>query len=213
MYTGLLHTHRLSVILFLLLFVVKLVLLLANRKETLEKFNGKTKIPERIIEVLFLLTGLVMVFQAAEITTLMIIKFAMVAASIPLAIIGFKKENKILATIAVLLIVGTYGLAEANKIGFSTDALDTAVVTNASDANYDLAAHGKALYERNCIACHGAEGNGKLSGAKDLTISEVSEPDMVKLVTNGKNSMPPYGRIYSPEEISAVVAYVRGFKK
>ena len=213
MYTGLLHTHRLTVILFLLLSVINMVLLLANKEETLQKFTRKLRIPSRAIEGLFFLTGVVMLFFTAKITSLLLIKFALVVAAIPLAIIGLKKRNKLFSILSVLLIVGAYGLAEMNKVGVNHEALASTVITNVSDPNYDQVSHGKALFERNCMVCHGENGNLKLSGAKDLTISELSEEEMKNLVNNGKNAMPAYKKIYTSEEIDAVIAYVRKFKE
>lgn len=213
MYTGLLHSHRLFVILFLLIYLIKIVLLLANRTESLENITRKLRIPEMIISALFLLTGIGMLFKVAEFSPLLIIKLLSVVAAIPLAVIGFRKQNKILATLAVVLVIGAYGMAEANKTGFSTEQLASTVQTDPSANDYDQAAHGKALYERNCIVCHGEKGDQQNSGAKDLTITTLSAEEMKTLVKGGKNSMPPYGRIYSDAEIDAVISYVRKFKK
>ncbi len=213
MYTGLLHTHRLTVILFLLLFLVKLILLLMNRSETLENFSNKTKIPERVIEVLFLGTGIYLLVMAAEINMMMILKLVAVFASIPLAIIGFKKSNKLLATLSVVLIIAAYGLAEMNKVGVSDEPLAAEIVTDANAANFDQMALGKAIFDRNCQLCHGADGKLGASGSKDLTVSELSDAEVTSLINNGKNAMPPYKDLLSETEISAVQAYVKSFRK
>jgi cytochrome c5 len=212
MYTGLLHTHRLVVILFLLLYLVKLVLLLMGREETLATFTKRTRIPEMVISTLFLLTGIGMLFMVAEINTLHIVKILMVLAAIPVAVIGFRKANKLLATLSVLLIIGSYGLAEMNKIGVA-DAQITSVETDPSAAGYDQVAHGQALYERNCVVCHGTDGKKQGSGAKDLTVSQLSAEEMHTLIANGKKTMPAYGELYSEAEIAAAIAYVKTFRK
>ena len=49
MYTGILHTHVLSVILFLVLYLVKTFLLTTGKDEALEKVARITKHPERLI--------------------------------------------------------------------------------------------------------------------------------------------------------------------
>ena len=213
MYTGLLHTHRLAVILFLLIYLIKGILLIANRKEQLASFTQKTTWPERIISVLFLLTGIVMLFQVAEITPKLMIKIALVLATIPLAIFAYRKENKLLAGLVILLLVGVYGLAEMNKIGVSQEALSADVISNASDSNYDEMAHGQAIYQRNCIVCHGPEGNLQGSGAKDLTTSQLSDDEIMTLLMEGKNAMPAYGEILSETERKAAMAYVKTFRK
>ena len=115
METGIRHTHLLVVILFLLIYLIKTTLLLMNKQETLMKFSKMVKVPEMIVSTLFLVTGIYMLTQVPEIKSLLIIKIAAVFLSIPLAVIGFKKQNKILAVASLLLIVGAYGLAEMSK--------------------------------------------------------------------------------------------------
>lgn len=213
MYTGLLHSHRLVVILFLLLYVVKWVLLLANKKELLDRVSKATRIPEMIISTLFLLTGIGLAINIAELTPMFWVKLLLVLGSIPLAVIGFRKSNKLLATLSILLIVGAYGLAEMNKIGVEATPLATTVVSDATAANYDAAAHGEALYVRNCVVCHGPNGDMQGSGAKNLIISQLSDAEMRSLIQNGKNTMPAYGELYQDAEINAVIAYVKTLRK
>lgn len=208
MYTGLLHTHRLVVTLFLFLYLIKLVLLLINKQEALERFSKRMRIPEMVLSALFLITGVVMLVQVAQITTLTIAKVVMVLASIPIAIIGFKRRQKVLAALSVVLILGAYGMAEADKIGVSQEALPQTVQTDPQTSEYDAIAHGKAIYDRNCIVCHGEHGKKQASGAKDITLTQLSEEELYQLVLNGKNSMPSYRGVLNEAEISAVLAYV-----
>lgn len=213
MYTGLLHTHTTFALIFLLLYLVKLVLLLINKGETLETFTKKTRIPEMIVSTLFLLSGIGMLFMVAKITPMLIIKIVLVFAAIPIAVIGFRKSNKLLASLSVLIIIAVYGLGEMNKVGVETTPLASGVVSQASAADYDAVKHGQALYERNCIVCHGAEGNLQGSGAKNLITSQLSEADTRDRIVNGKNAMVGYGAIYSEEEITAVLAYVMSLRQ
>ncbi|MEO0896741.1 MAG: c-type cytochrome [Bacteroidota bacterium] len=212
MYTGLLHTHRLVVILFLLTYLIKTILLVANRKEALEKYTKATRIPEMIISFTFLATGIGLMTQVAEINTMLIIKMVLVFGSIPLAVIGFRRSNKLLAILAVLLIVGAYGLAEMNKIGVNEEPIAAEISTDPSAANYDQMAHGQALYTRNCVVCHGEGGDLMASGAKNLKVTQLSNEEMTNLILNGKNSMPPYKDVpgYDEAGIKAVIAYING---
>lgn len=213
MYTGLLHTHRLVVILFLIIYLIKIALLLLNKKESLDSFSKKFRIPEMIISTLFLLTGIGLLLKTAAISPMLIGKIVLVLAAIPLAVVGFRKQNKLLATLSVVLLIAVYGLAEMDKTGVSAQPLPAAMITDPSASGYDAVTHGKALYERNCIVCHGAAGNMQGSGAKDLTISELDATAMKALVLKGKNAMPAYEKLYNAAETEAVIAYVQTFKK
>ncbi|RMG67193.1 MAG: hypothetical protein D6722_13605 [Bacteroidetes bacterium] len=212
MYTGLLHSHRLVVILFLLLYVIKLGLLLLNREEALAKLTRYTRIPEMVLSVLFLLTGGIMLTQIAQITPLLLVKIGAVLASIPLAVIGFRKKNKLLGALSVLLILGAYGMAEANKIGVNQEPL-TGIETDPAAADYDQGTHGLAIYARNCAVCHGADGTAGGSGAKNLQVSTLSDADIMSLLMEGKNSMPAYAKVLNEAERKAVLTYVKTLRK
>src|SRR3954469_25112700 len=105
MYKGIFYTHLISVNLFLLIYLVKTVLLLTNKNEGLARFTKMVKVPEMIISTLFLATGIYLLVQVGT-TKLLLIKIGMVVLSIPVAIIGFKKKNKILALLSLLMIIG-----------------------------------------------------------------------------------------------------------
>lgn len=213
MFTGLLHTHKLVVILFVLLYLIKTILLLINKKEALEKFKKATRIPEMVISFLFLITGLVMIFQLPTINKFMIFKIVAVFASIPLAVIGFKKSNKALASLAMLLIIGSYGLAEMSRRYVEKVEVAQGVVSDTSASNYDAVAHGKALFEGNCVACHGADGQAGIAGAKNLTVTQLDEAGLKNIIANGKNAMPPYKKALNEQEISALTKYIQSMKK
>ena len=94
MYTGMLHTHKLVVTLFLLLYLIKTILLLLNKRDSLVKFTAKTKVLEMIVSVLFLATGIFLASKSGNVGTWLWVKIAAIAISIPLAVIGFKNQNK-----------------------------------------------------------------------------------------------------------------------
>ncbi len=89
------------------------------------------------------------------------------------------------------------------------------------------AADGKALYEKDCAKCHGADAKGQTTmgkrlGAKDYTDPKVQEElkdeDALKAVKegfknkDGKVLMKPAEGL-SDEEAKALVVYMRKFKK
>jgi mono/diheme cytochrome c family protein len=87
-----------------------------------------------------------------------------------------------------------------------------AAVLAASTAS---AADGKAIFGGKCVACHGSDGKGQGSmgkklGVKDLSVSKLSAAEMEAMVTSGKGKMTPFAGKLSPDEIKAVVGYVKG---
>lgn len=197
MYKGILHTHTLVVTLFLLIYVIKTILLLGNRADLLQKFTKLVKVPEMIISALFLITGIYLATQqpfGGKFDYLFWIKLVMVFTSIPLAVIGFKKSNKILAALSLLLITGSYGLAEV----YHKKKAITETVVAGND--------GKALYEANCNVCHGADGKLGMAGAKDLSASALDLAAMKEIILHGKSAMP--ASTLNDEQAQAVAEYV-----
>jgi mono/diheme cytochrome c family protein len=89
------------------------------------------------------------------------------------------------------------------------------------------AADGKALYEKSCAKCHGADGKGetkmgKKAGAKDYTDAKVQaalkDEAAIKAIKeglkdkDGKEVMKPAEGL-SDDDAKALVAYMRSFKK
>jgi len=89
------------------------------------------------------------------------------------------------------------------------------------------AADAKANWTTHCTKCHGADGKGgtrmgRQSGVKDYTDAKVQEAmkddNAIKIikegiVEKGKKKMDPYGDKLNDEEIKALIAYIRTFKK
>ena len=205
MYTGLKHLHLLLVVLFVISILVKAILLFVNQ-EKFENYRNKTKVPEIIISVLFLVTGILMlVMKSANVHALFWVKIAMVFAGIPLGIIGFKKKAKIPAMLAAFLFIMAYGVSEM--------AAKKAVVTTVEvDENLlGTSEHGAALYEKNCVTCHGSAGAKQLGGATDLSASDLSELDAITVIGEGRKSMPAF-KALSAEEIQAISKYIQTLK-
>jgi cytochrome c oxidase cbb3-type subunit 3 len=82
------------------------------------------------------------------------------------------------------------------------------------------AADGAAIYKKNCMMCHGADGKGfpalKTPNFTDPKWqSSTKDNDMREVIKNGKKgtSMLAFGGQLKDEEISAVIAYIRSLKK
>lgn len=194
MATGMLHSHYLFVVLFTLIYLVKTILLLSDRDELLEKFKKKTKVVEMIVSFGFLATGIFLLTQVPVITMLMIVKIVLVLLSIPLAVIGYKKKNKVLATLSFFLIVVSFGLAHKAK--------------DAKAGEKTVTLSGKEIFEQKCTLCHGADGKLGQAGAKDLSVTQLPHAGIVEIITNGKNTMAAYKEALSAEQIEAVASYI-----
>ena len=206
MYTGILHTHVLSVSLFLILYLVKTFLLATGKDEALEKITRITKHPERLISVLFLATGVYLLINSGNAGSLVYIKIALVFASIPLAVIGFKRKKSMLAILSVILLLLSYGLAEMNgkrAARKEKPALDLAQVSEEEA--------GRVLYENYCASCHGAEGDAGHSGAKNLKTTSLSPEEQALIISQGKGVMPGFSSL-SSGEVQAIVKHVQTLK-
>jgi len=206
------HTHKLVVVLFVLIYLVKAVLLLMGNNDALNKFNRKIKIPEMVVSAIFFITGIIMLNNIADFTMLFAIKLTLVVAAIPVAIIAYKKYNKVLAVLSIVMLLSAYGMAEMYKGMFAKKNEISDVITNPDDAQYDLSIHGQALFNAQCIVCHGVDGKASLSGAKDLTQSVKSAPEMIETIKSGKNTMPKMADIYNEDELKALAEYVKSLK-
>jgi uncharacterized membrane protein SirB2 len=196
MATGMLHSHTLFVVLFTLIYLIKTILLLSDRDELLEKFKKKTKVAEMVVSFGFLATGIFLMTQLphSPFPTLMYIKIALVLLSIPLAVIGFKKKNKVLATLSFFLIVVSFSLAYKAKSAKAGDKI--------------IALSGKEIFEQKCMLCHGNDGKLGVGGAKDLSVTQLQHSGIVDIITNGKNTMAAYKETLTQEQIEAVASYI-----
>lgn len=72
----------------------------------------------------------------------------------------------------------------------------------------------KELFEQNCASCHGVDGKLGNSGAKDLTQTTLSDEEVLKIISEGKNGMPPMkGLLETDKNISAVAEYIKKMRK
>ncbi|PWJ41027.1 cbb3-type cytochrome c oxidase subunit III [Sediminitomix flava] len=211
--TGITHTHKLVVTLFLLIYLIKLVLLLTNKKDALANFTKRFKVPEMIISFLFLATGGYMLYSGVAYTNLFAFKLAAVFASIPLAIIGFKKQNKALAVLSVLLIFGAYGMAEVHKKKVARGEVSSAIEEASSETVSAELEVGYRVYKQRCNVCHGKDGAKQLSGAANLQESELNQEDIIHIINNGKGRMASYGNLLTKDEINEVAKYVQSLRK
>jgi len=78
-------------------------------------------------------------------------------------------------------------------------------------------------YEKNCATCHGKDGSARTfkskhhEHARDLTDSkwqaDATDERIFNTIANGKGKMPAFKRRLTNEQITSLVAYVRGLKR
>lgn len=105
-----------------------------------------------------------------------------------------------------------------------TESIIVAALTMALMAPAALAgdADGKAVYDKQCATCHGADGTGspamKSAFGTELDIAKpevAAQKDdaLAKVITEGKGKMPAAGKSLSPADKQAVIAYVKSLAK
>jgi len=87
------------------------------------------------------------------------------------------------------------------------------------------AADGAALWEKNCVSCHGPDGKGdtkagKLTKVTDLTAAKLTSEQAHQIIAQGvvdkdtgKTRMKGYKDKFSADEIDALATHVLGFAK
>lgn len=201
MYSSAFYIHLLAVVILVLLTVVRITLLLTNKTARLDFVSKRTAIPERIIGVLILASGIYLMLQLPSVNLLLILKLLCVLAAIPLGIIAYRKKIKLLAIVSFGLIIGALVLVEGSKKQTARGTLTQVT-----------AANGQALYIATCSQCHGADGRKGAAGAADLSKSKLDMPSIRQIIINGKGSMPAYKKILDDTQVTEIVNYVQKLK-
>lgn len=238
-----LHTHVLVVVLFILLFGIKAVLLLLNKRAALAKMRSKTKVLDMIFGTLILVTGGYLLFlYNGGIPTWLIVKIVLVLAAIPLGIIGIKRESKVLTALALLIFLYVYGVAETKSLAMDKDgasraasAQNTTTATPEADAaetgdaglsqsaraqeeivsamSETQLQNARSIYSQVCANCHGEDGAKGVGGAANLTASVLSLNDRINVIEKGRGLMPGFGDKLTEQEAQALAAYTITLKK
>ena len=101
----LLHLHLGFAVAFLLSYSIKSVLFLTGKQDAFLSYKKKTLIAETLLSVAFLILGFMMVYMLIGFDTYphwLDPKIMLALLGIPLGIVGFKKENKILVALSLL---------------------------------------------------------------------------------------------------------------
>lgn len=81
--------------------------------------------------------------------------------------------------------------------------------------------NGTAIFQKRCVMCHGATGNGDTPTGKalkavdfqDPQVMKMSDADLATVISKGKKMMPAFGSRLSTTEIDSLVSYIRTLQK
>jgi alcohol dehydrogenase (cytochrome c) len=65
---------------------------------------------------------------------------------------------------------------------------------------------GRQVYTQTCVACHGTDGKGDHGGASLVALKDLTST--IQTVTGGRNNMPAFSVVLTPEQIRDVSGYV-----
>jgi mono/diheme cytochrome c family protein len=83
------------------------------------------------------------------------------------------------------------------------------------------AASGEALFKKQCVMCHGADGAGNTGMGKTLKLRDLrsdevqsmTDAQLSDVIAKGKGKMPGYEKNLGADGIQAVVGYLRELAK
>lgn len=106
----------------------------------------------------------------------------------------------LLPVAAVLLLAGACSSGEAPQVPQGADGTADPVLVE-----------GREVWSSSCARCHGSSGGGgsgpKLSDGRATELYP-DPADMEAVIADGKSAMPSFGGSLTPEQITAVTAYV-----
>ncbi len=112
---------------------------------------------------------------------------------------------------------------DAHYAGKNADGTFVRGFPDAIVLNEALLRRGQNRYQIYCLPCHGALGDGQgitksygmvaTPSYHDDRLRGMPEGEIFNTITNGKNTMFPYGDKLSPDDRWAVVAYVRALQR
>lgn len=85
----------------------------------------------------------------------------------------------------------------------------------------DTRAEAQHLFDSTCAVCHGRDGKGGVPAAEGLPPprnfrdaafqASRSDAELKDVIRGGKGQMPAFGPLFDDEQLTLLVAYVRGF--
>lgn len=74
----------------------------------------------------------------------------------------------------------------------------------------------KDVYVQNCARCHGPDGHGQTEQGRKYNVPDLakeakgaSSSKMIRIITNGRQDMPAFGKKLTKKQIMSLTAYVK----
>ena len=217
MHTILFYFQIAAIFLLLSFFLWMTFLLLGNKhsmySQLIQKLNPM---------ILSLLFGIVLLKAAEGSNPYLVLKVAIIIADFFLSAICLRKKRKTIATMGMLLFVAAASSATHTMVtrpqgqetahnpkGF--DATGEIAIEDILAANKNAAfQQGKVIYKVLCVECHGEE--GQKDALANLGDSKLSLEENMKVIAEGRGTMPGYSSQLSEQEINLVAAYTETLK-
>jgi mono/diheme cytochrome c family protein len=72
---------------------------------------------------------------------------------------------------------------------------------------------GKELFGLHCSSCHGMDGKLGNSGAKDLTLSQMTDEEILLIIHEGRKAMPPMAELIGNQsDLDSVLVFVKALR-
>lgn len=211
METGMLHTHVLTAVLYMVLLLFTIILMALRKPDLMEKWRGKLKILHIVLGTIFLLTGLFLVWRAPNpLADYMLVKYVLVILAVPAGIIGSRRNSPVLSILAFVILIYVAGVSRTDSLMLQSKKSQLAS-TQQKSKGQDPAMRGFEIYDVYCTACHGPRGTLEFQGARNLQESTMTEEQVRQLLKNGKGVMPAFDDL-DAEDMELIFAYLKSLR-
>ena len=104
-------------------------------------------------------------------------------------------------------------------VSFGAFGLVTSAVANRNSGNGQKSSRAestKDIYLQNCARCHGVDGHGQTEQGRKYNVPDLpketkyaSSGKITRIITNGRQDMPAFGKKLTKKQIAALGAYVK----
>jgi cytochrome c553 len=209
METGILHSHHLLVVLYIIFIAISFIVVLSKKRNAILALKARTRILRVVIEILMLGTGIFLMWKSpVGFANYILVKVGVMALGIVFFIIGTRKVNALWMFLSLLMFVYVYLVSRTRDVFLKPEEMRVhEAYLSATPEN-----KGKAIYEVACLRCHGQDGKAQYRKSKNLATTVFKADAIATFVKMGKGVMPSYSYM-KDEELSELVKYVESLKE